>query len=85
MKKLSIIAIAFLTTTTLFSQTPPGLSLIRQEDLKKDLHALADAHFNGRSAGTSDELKVAANTIVYLSSMYQKIKGRKSNPLTSLI
>ena len=29
---------------------PPGLNLIRVEDLKKDLYELAAAHFNGRSA-----------------------------------
>ncbi len=39
---------------------PPGLKLIREADLKKDLYALADAHFNGRSAGTLDELKASA-------------------------
>ncbi len=46
----------------LFAQSvnPPGLNLIRMEDLKNDLYTLADAHFNGRSAGTIDELKSAA-------------------------
>ena len=39
---------------------PPGLALIQQSDLKKQLYALADPHFNGRSAGTLDELKGAA-------------------------
>lgn len=39
---------------------PPALSAIRTADLKKDLYALADAHFRGRSAGTLDELKAAA-------------------------
>ena len=39
---------------------PPGLKLIREADLKKDLYALADAHFSGRSAGTLDELKASA-------------------------
>ena len=38
---------------------PPGLNLIRTDDLKKDLYAFADAHFKGRSAGTLDELKAA--------------------------
>ena len=39
-------------TNYLFAQlnNPPGLNLIRTEDLKNDLYALADAHFNGRSA-----------------------------------
>ena len=69
MKTLSIICIALLATATLFSQTPPGLSLIRQEDLKKDLYALADGHFKGRSAGTVDELKSAA----WLAEQYKTI------------
>lgn len=40
-------------------ETPPGLSMIRQEDLKKDLYTLAGAHYQGRSSGTLDELKAA--------------------------
>ena len=36
---------------------PPGLKYIKESELKKDLYTLADAHFNGRSAGTLDELK----------------------------
>lgn len=66
----TIHTILFLTIfTTLFSQNPPGLSLIRQQDLKKDLYALADGHFNGRSAGTTDELKAA----VWLGEQYRAI------------
>jgi Predicted aminopeptidases len=38
---------------------PPGLSLIKTEDLKKDLYEFASAHFKGRSAGTLDELNAA--------------------------
>lgn len=41
-------------------KNPPGLATIKQDDLKKQLFALADPHFNGRSAGTLDELKGAA-------------------------
>lgn len=69
MKIISIFYFALLTTTTLFAQNPPGLSLIRQEDFKKDLYALADGHFNGRSAGTTDELKAA----VWLGEQYRAI------------
>jgi hypothetical protein len=62
MKKLSLFCFLIIWTNALFAQSnnPPGLNLIRTEDLKKDLYALADAHFNGRSAGTLDELKSAA-------------------------
>ncbi|GAC1398730.1 MAG: hypothetical protein NVSMB63_18790 [Sediminibacterium sp.] len=38
---------------------PPGLSAIKEEDLKKNLYALAADHFRGREAGTPDELKVS--------------------------
>jgi hypothetical protein len=38
---------------------PPGLKYIKESELKKDLYALADAHFKGRSAGTLDELKAS--------------------------
>jgi len=48
---------------------PPGLNLIRIEDLKKDLYAFADAHFKGRSAGTIDELKAA----MWLADKYRAI------------
>ncbi len=49
--------------------TPPGLSAIKQEDLKKDLYDLTDAHFNGRSAGTLDELKAS----MWLAEKYRSI------------
>ncbi len=39
---------------------PAGLSSITVAELKKDLYEHADPHFNGRSAGTLDELKAGA-------------------------
>jgi hypothetical protein len=61
MKKKIILYCLVVLSNTMLAQlnNPPGLNLIRVEDLKKDLFALADAHFNGRSAGTPDELKAA--------------------------
>ncbi len=41
------------------SSEPPGLSLIREADLKKELYEMADPHFRGRAAGTIDELKAS--------------------------
>ena len=38
---------------------PPGLSTIRQQDIKADIYTMASDHFRGRSAGTPDELKAA--------------------------
>jgi hypothetical protein len=62
MKKNTLLFSLLIITTSLVAQTdnPPGLSLIRIEDLKNDLYTFAGAHFKGRSAGTIDELKVSA-------------------------
>lgn len=59
MKKSLLSLLAGLVILSLHAQAPPGLSLIKEQDLKNDLYALADAHFMGRSAGTLDELKSA--------------------------
>lgn len=47
----------------------PALAALREADLKRDVYALADPHFNGRSAGTLDELKAAA----WLAEQYRAI------------
>lgn len=56
-----------------FSQSskndPPALASIKESDLKKDLYAFADVHFNGRSAGTLDELKAG----MWLAEKYRSI------------
>lgn len=41
------------------SKQPPGLSAIRQQDLRTDLFEMAGDHFRGREAGTLDELKTS--------------------------
>ncbi|MPR35483.1 M28 family metallopeptidase [Salmonirosea aquatica] len=72
MKKLLHLgsALLFLANTVFAQKTiPPALNSIRTEDLKKDLYALADAHFRGRSAGTLDELKAA----MWLGEQYRSI------------
>ena len=51
------------------SSNTPGLKYIKESDLKKDLYTLADAHFNGRSAGTLDELKAS----MWLVEKYRSI------------
>lgn len=47
----------------------PGLALVKQDDLKKDLFELAAAHFRGRSAGTLDEL----NASVWIAEKFRSI------------
>ncbi len=71
MKNYNLLCLLMLITNTLFAQlnNPPGLNLIRIEDLKNDLYSLADAHFKGRSAGTPDELKAS----VWLAEKYRAI------------
>ena len=56
MKKYVFVCLVLAISNSMFAQfnNPPGLNLIRVEDLKTDLYALADAHFKGRSAGTLD-------------------------------
>lgn len=68
--KLSVIFF-FLQVSAIVAQiaAPPGLKYITQQDLKKDLYDLADAHFNGRSAGTLDELKAS----MWLAEKYRAI------------
>lgn len=58
-------------TSNLFAQPggPAGLKLIRVQDLKEDLYALAAPHFKGRSAGTLDEL----NASMWLAEKYRSI------------
>lgn len=48
---------------------PPALASIKEADLKKDLYALADAHFKGRSGATVDELKAA----MWIGEKYREI------------
>ncbi|HUQ96403.1 MAG TPA: hypothetical protein VM010_01975, partial [Chitinophagaceae bacterium] len=70
MKQPILLCLLALLANTLVAQVaPPALNQIRTEDLKRDLYALADARFRGRSAGTLDELKAAA----WLAEKYKAI------------
>lgn len=71
MKKWFLPFCFFLISTVVQAQTknPPGLSYIKKEELKRDLYALADARFMGRSAGTLNELKASA----WLGEEFRKI------------
>lgn len=71
MKKSNLLFLFLLVTNTVLAQlnNPPALNAITTEDLKKDLYAFADAHFNGRSAGTLDELKAS----MWLADQYRAI------------
>lgn len=47
-------------TISISDKNPPALSAIKEADLKKDLYAMTADHFNGRSAGTIDEMNASA-------------------------
>lgn len=63
--KLTLISVTlFLLSGLSLAQVKPkstvkGIEHIRLEDLKRELYAMADPHFNGRSAGTLDEIKAS--------------------------
>jgi hypothetical protein len=70
MKRHNLFYLLLTITNTLLGQTsPPGLILIRVEDLKNDLYEIADARFKGRSAGTLDELKAS----IWVAEKYRTI------------
>lgn len=71
MSKPALLGVLVLAASALAasSPVPPGLSALRETDLRSDLATLADAHFQGRSAGTLDELKAAA----WLAERYRAI------------
>ncbi len=55
----SFITVFAQTKIKLIAKNNPGISAIREDELKKDLYAMASDHFRGREAGTLDELKDA--------------------------
>ncbi len=56
-----LILVFFAFSSVVFSQTikKPLVAAITVQDLKNDLYQMAGDHFNGREAGTLDELKVS--------------------------
>jgi len=71
MKKylLSILTITMSLVAMAQKNNPPGLDLVKEADLKKDLYEFAAPHFNGRSAGTLDELKAS----MWMAEKYREI------------
>jgi len=58
-----------LLSTTMLAQTPPGLSLIRETDIKKDVYDISAPFFKGRGGGTIDEL----NASVWLAEKFRTL------------
>ena len=59
--KKKLLLLFSLSCSIIFSQTikKPLVSAITLKDLKTDMYQMAGDHFNGREAGTLDELKVS--------------------------
>ena len=69
MKRLCFLPAILLAFQIAFAQTPPALSAIKKEDLRKDVYDLADAKYRGRAAGTIDEL----NAAMWIAEKYRSI------------
>ncbi len=52
-----------------FAQAPPGLDLVKESELKKDVYEICDPIFRGRGGGTVDEL----NASVWLAEKFRSI------------
>ena len=59
----------FFVSGSVFAQNPPGLSLVKEADLKKDVYEICDPVFRGRGGGTIDEL----NASVWLAEKFRSI------------
>lgn len=57
---LLIMTLGFINPMLSQNTAPPGLSAIKQTELKEDLYALASDSMRGKRAGTLDELRAAA-------------------------
>lgn len=68
MKNISLILL-LLISGSVFAQNPPGLSLVREADLKKDVYDICDPVFRGRGGGTIDEL----NAAIWLAEKFRSI------------
>ncbi|MGL6269111.1 MAG: hypothetical protein ACRC2O_14360, partial [Chitinophagaceae bacterium] len=67
--KNTIFILLLLFTGTVFAQNPPGLNLVREADLKKDVYDICDPVFRGRGGGTIDEL----NAAIWLAEKFRSI------------
>jgi len=68
MKHIPLLLLLFVSDC-IFAQNPPGLSLVKEADLKKDVYEICDPVFRGRGGGTIDEL----NASVWLAEKFRSI------------
>ena len=64
-----ILPLLLLVSATLLAQTPPGLSMVKEADLKKDVYDMCAPFFRGRGGGTIDEL----NASIWLAEKFRSL------------
>jgi Peptidase family M28 len=67
--KNRLLLLLFFVSGNLFAQNPPGLSMVKEADLKKDVNEICDPVYRGRGGGTIDEL----NASVWLAEKFRSI------------
>jgi hypothetical protein len=68
MKHIPFLFLLFVSVS-LYAQNPPGLSLVKEADLKRDVYEMCEPFFRGRGGGTIDEL----NASVWLADKFRSI------------
>lgn len=61
--------ILLFVSNLLLAQSPPGLALIKEADLKKDVYDMCEPFFRGRGGGTIDEL----NASIWLAEKFRSL------------
>lgn len=64
-----ILPLLLCCANVLYAQTPPGMSMIKESDLKKDVYDMCEPFFKGRGGGTIDEL----NASVWLAEKFRSM------------
>ncbi len=67
--KNSLVQLFLFFSSSLFAQNPPGINLVKESDLKKDVYEICDPFFRGRGGGTIDEL----NAAIWLAEKFRSL------------
>jgi hypothetical protein len=68
MKHIPFLLLLFVSGST-FAQNPPGLNMVKEAELKKDVYEICEPFFRGRGGGTIDEM----NASVWLAEKFRSI------------
>ena len=69
MKHIPFLFLLFVSVSLYAQKNPPGLRLVKEADLKKDVYEMCEPFFRGRGGGTIDEL----NASVWLADKFRSI------------